>query len=69
MKYFLGIEVDRSKKSILLSQRKYVLDLLSESGMLRCRSINSPMDVNTKLLPDEGELFKDVGRYKRLVRN
>ena len=36
--------------------------------MLKCRSIDSPMDVNTKLLPDQGELLEDVGRYRRLVR-
>ena len=52
LKYILGIEVARSKKSILLSQNKYVLDLLSEAGMLECKSISSPIDVNSKLLPD-----------------
>ena len=34
LKYFLGVEVMRSKRGILLSQRKYVLDLLSEIGKL-----------------------------------
>jgi len=37
LKYFLGIEVARSKKSILLLQRKYVLELLSETGIRGCR--------------------------------
>ena len=36
LKYFLGIEVSRSKKGIFLSQRKYALDLLSETGMTAC---------------------------------
>lgn len=32
LKNFLGIKVGRSKQSIFLSQRKYVLDLLLELG-------------------------------------
>ena len=38
LKYFLGIEVMRSKHRIFLSQRKYVLDLLSETGKLAIKS-------------------------------
>ena len=33
LKYFLGIEVNCSKQGIFVSQRKYVLDLLGETGM------------------------------------
>ena len=35
--------------------------------MLGCRNINSPMDIDTKLLPDQRELLENVGRYMRLV--
>ena len=35
LKYFLGIEVSRSKKGMFLSQRKYVLDLLEETGKIK----------------------------------
>ena len=31
LRYFLGVEVMRSKQRIMLSQRKYVLDILSET--------------------------------------
>ena len=37
LKYFLGVEVKRSKLGIFLSQRKYVLDLLSEMGKLAAK--------------------------------
>ncbi|XP_073101291.1 uncharacterized protein [Elaeis guineensis] len=34
LRYFLGIEVARSSKGIFFSQRKYILDLLTEIGRL-----------------------------------
>ena len=66
-KYFLGIEVVRSKDGVLLSQRKYVLDLLIETGMLDCKPVETPMEMNHKLriLPDQAPT--DKGRYQRLV--
>ena len=33
-KYFFGIEVARSKQGIFISQQKYVIDLLRETGMM-----------------------------------
>ena len=65
--YFLGIEVARCSKGIFLSQRKYVLDLLSETGLLGARLADTPMDSTVKLDGEHGELFSDVGRYHRLV--
>ena len=38
LKYFLGIEVARSKHGIFISQRKYVLDLLNETNMLASKA-------------------------------
>ena len=43
LKYFLGVEVMRSKRGIFLSQRKHVLDILSETGKLVAKSCQSPM--------------------------
>ncbi|KAK3036184.1 hypothetical protein RJ639_030254 [Escallonia herrerae] len=66
LRCFLGMEVARSKSGITVSQRKYVLDLLRDTGMLGCRPAETPMEPNAKLDIEGG---KDVDReqYQRLV--
>ena len=66
LRYFLGVEVMRSKHGIFLSQRKYVLDLLSETGKLGAKPCSSPMAPGVHLTR-EGELFEDPERYRKLV--
>ena len=65
LRYFLGIEM-RSKHEIFLSQRKYVFDLLFETGKSRVKPCSFPM-VPSVHLTREGETFKDPERYRRLV--
>ncbi|XP_019150387.1 PREDICTED: uncharacterized protein LOC109147209 [Ipomoea nil] len=67
LKYFLGIEVAQSSSGIVISQRKYALDILEETGMLDCRPVDNPMDPNVKLLPGQGEPLLDRERYRRLI--
>jgi len=67
LKYFLGIEVTQSKEGVIISQRKYALDILEETRLTNTKSIDSPMDSNQKLTRDQGELFSDPERYRRLV--
>ena len=66
LKYFLGVEVMRSKCGIFLSQRKYVLDLLSEIEKLVAKPFHSSM-AQSLHLTREVKLFEDFKRYRRLV--
>ncbi|RVW27735.1 Retrovirus-related Pol polyprotein from transposon RE2 [Vitis vinifera] len=67
LKYFLRMEIARSKKGIAVSQRKYVLDLLNKTGMLGCKPAETPMDTTVKLEESDGSAPVDKGRYQRLV--
>ena len=67
LKFFLGIEVARSKQGIILSQRKYILDLLAEVGMLGCKPVETPVAVNEKLGEFEDQVPTNKERYQRLV--
>jgi hypothetical protein len=41
LKYFLGTKVTRYEHEIILSQRKYILDLV-EVGMFDCKTADTP---------------------------
>ena len=57
LKYFMGIEIAQSSSGVVLSQRKYALDIFEETGMYP----------NVKLVPEQGESLRDTGRYRRLI--
>ncbi|XP_072060326.1 uncharacterized mitochondrial protein AtMg00810-like [Arachis hypogaea] len=67
LKYFLGLEVTRSKTGIALYQRKYVLDLLKETGFEGCKPVTTPMDYVAKLSNGIGELLTDSSQYRRII--
>ena len=67
LKYFLGIEVARSAQGISLCQRKYVMDLLTETSMLDCKPAETPIEVNHGLSIQEGQVSTDKAQDQRLV--
>ena len=71
MKYFLGIEICRSKEGLFMSQRKYTLDLLKDAGAYGGKTARMPMEDGYKV-PREGEIedskpFHDPKLYRKLV--
>nr|XP_033512826.1 uncharacterized mitochondrial protein AtMg00810-like isoform X1 [Nicotiana tomentosiformis] len=79
LKFFLGIEFSRSKEGILMNQRKYALELVSELGLAGGKPVATPLEFNHKLTSvafdefmNKGEAstdaqLEDPGSYQRLV--
>ncbi|XP_070054574.1 uncharacterized mitochondrial protein AtMg00810-like [Nicotiana tomentosiformis] len=76
LKYFLGIEVLRSQKGILLNQKKYALELVLNVGLSGAKPVSTPLEANTKLTTTEYDsltgctydpLLEDINSYQKLV--
>jgi hypothetical protein len=64
--HFLGIAVTRDTHGLFLSQRQYVLDLLTRAGMLDCQPSRTPVDTTFKL-SSTGDSFSDPSLYRSLT--
>ncbi|GJR60067.1 ribonuclease H-like domain-containing protein [Tanacetum coccineum] len=70
LKHFLGIEVVDTDKGICLNQRKYVLDLLSDYGMLACKPANTSLMsklVISNEASDKDPLLENITDYQKLM--
>jgi hypothetical protein len=66
--YFLGIEVKESKNQLLLSQSKYVVDILKRFKLHESKPYGTPMASSIKLTHSQGDILKDLTKFQSLVR-
>jgi hypothetical protein len=67
--YFLGIEVVRKCDELVLTQKKYVADLLRKTNMLNCKGVSTPMGASEKLSKADGTLLsaEEATKYRSIV--
>jgi len=64
LEYFLGIEVNKARDGITLSQRRYALDLLKKANMEKCKPMSTPMGSAEKLFKEQGTLLSIEEQFK-----
>ncbi|GJR10794.1 ribonuclease H-like domain-containing protein [Tanacetum coccineum] len=69
LKYFLGIEVIDTDKGICFNQKKYVLNLLSDYGMLACKPAKTPLMSKLALSNEASDKdpFDNITDYQKLM--
>ncbi|XP_026441790.1 uncharacterized protein LOC113340960 [Papaver somniferum] len=67
LRYFLGIEVDKSSEGYFISQVKYATEILSRAGLSDSKVAETPLELNAKLNPFEGKALPDPTLYRQLV--
>lgn len=65
--YFLSLEVHRSNRGIMLSQNKYIKELLGLACLIDSNSATTAMEVNLKFHKEFGEPISDPAIYRKLV--
>lgn len=65
--YFLGIETHWLADGLLLSQHKYILDLLQRARMIECKGISTPTVSRDNIFSDNSSFFADPTLYRSIV--
>lgn len=66
LSFFLGVQASFTFKGLILSQSKYISDLLCRTGMHNSKPVATPL-AGSKLSIADGELLPDPAEYRSIV--
>lgn len=67
MTYFLGIEFHKSKKGLLMRQRRYALEILKKYEMEHCNMAITSAEPRLQMSKSEHEQDVNPTQYQRLI--
>ena len=67
LSFFCGVEVLPTSMGLLLSQRKYVVDLLARHNILASKPVPTPLAVGTPLTAHDGTPPVDATLFRQVV--
>lgn len=66
-KFFLSLEITRSQNGIYVVQRKYITDILTDTGMSQAKGVKTPLPSGLQLQDEDDEFFEDPSQFRRLI--
>jgi hypothetical protein len=69
LQYFLGIEVAYSPRGYLLSQSKYVANILEQARLTNNKTIDTLIEVNTRYSSSNGLPLSGSTLYRTIIRS
>lgn len=67
IQYFLGLEIKRADTWMFISQKKYILDLLSRFNMENSSECPTPMVARKQFTANEDEVLQNPTMFRRLI--
>ncbi|GJX01308.1 retrovirus-related pol polyprotein from transposon TNT 1-94 [Tanacetum coccineum] len=67
LNYFFGIEIVPHVSGILLSQKKYILELLQSAGVFNYNPVSYPMVTSSSLSLNDNTAFSNPVKYRQVV--
>ncbi|XP_019102930.1 uncharacterized mitochondrial protein AtMg00810-like [Beta vulgaris subsp. vulgaris] len=67
LKYFFGIEIIKNTSGIMLSQKKYILDMIKDLNLDHSRPVSTPLPKGLGLSTELGDVLEEPEQYRKLV--
>jgi hypothetical protein len=65
--YFLWVSVQHQEDGLFLTQHQFALNILERAGMVDCKLVSMPMDLQAKVSATSGPPVADLTQFKSLV--